>query len=44
MPISFQRPFVNQLAQRLRADSVLIQVLVEPRQVGKTTGVQQLIN
>ena len=44
MTITFQRSFVSQLAQRLRADSVRIQVLVGPRQVGKTTGVQQLIN
>ena len=44
MTISFQRSFVNQLAKRLRAESVLIQVLVGPRQVGKATGVQQLIS
>ena len=44
MTISFQRSFVNQLAKRLRAESMLIQVLVGPRQVGKTTGVQQLIS
>ena len=44
MTITFQRSFVSQLAKRLRAESVLIQVLVGPRQVGKTTGVQQLIN
>lgn len=40
---SFQRPFVGPLAQRLREPSPLIQVLVGPRQVGKTTGVRQLM-
>lgn len=39
----FQRPFVARLTQRLQAENPLIQVLVGPRQVGKTTGVHQLI-
>ena len=43
MPISFQRPFVAQLAQRLQGAAPLIQVLVGPRQVGKTVGVRQLM-
>lgn len=43
MPVPFQRPFVAQLAQRLDATSPLIHVLVGPRQVGKTTGVRQLM-
>jgi predicted AAA+ superfamily ATPase len=41
--MSYQRPFVSTLAQRLRAERPLIQVLVGPRQVGKTTGVRQLL-
>jgi uncharacterized protein len=43
MNITFQRPFVERLRQRLREPSPLIQVLVGPRQVGKTTGVRQLL-
>jgi len=43
MAIHFQRAFVAQLVQRLNADQTLIQVLVGPRQVGKTTGVRQLM-
>ena len=43
MPVPFQRPFVAQLAQRLDAPRPLVQVLVGPRQVGKTTGVRQLM-
>lgn len=43
MTIHFQRAFVAQLIQRLNADQPLIQVLVGPRQVGKTTGVRQLM-
>jgi predicted AAA+ superfamily ATPase len=39
----YQRPFVDRLALRLQEPSPLIQVLVGPRQVGKTTGVKQLI-
>jgi uncharacterized protein len=43
MPTAFQRPFVAQLAKRLKAEMPLVQVLVGPRQVGKTTGVRQLM-
>lgn len=43
MNITYQRPFVERLRQRLRESAPLIQVLVGPRQVGKTTGVRQLI-
>jgi predicted AAA+ superfamily ATPase len=43
MPISFQRPFVATLAERFAADTPLIQVLARPRQVGKTTGVRQML-
>ena len=41
--MTYQRPFVSTLAQRLAAQQPLIQVLVGPRQVGKTTGVRQLL-
>ncbi len=43
MNTPFQRPFVARLAQRLQTAPALIQVLVGPRQVGKTTGARQLI-
>ncbi len=43
MEKQFQRPFVAQLAQRLDSPSPLIQVITGPRQVGKTTGVRQLM-
>ena len=43
MTTVFERPFVAQLASRLETHPGLIQVLVGPRQVGKTTGVRQLI-
>lgn len=38
--MTYQRAFVTQLVQRLQGPSPLIQVLVGPRQVGKTTGVR----
>lgn len=41
--MTFQRAFVAQLAQRLGAVQPFIQVVVGPRQVGKTTGVRQLL-
>jgi predicted AAA+ superfamily ATPase len=41
--VTYQRPFVAQLAQRLQGPAHFIQVLVGPRQVGKTTGVRQLL-
>jgi len=40
---NFRRPFVATLARRLEAHPVLMQVLVGPRQVGKTTGAKQVI-
>jgi hypothetical protein len=41
--MTFERSFVAQLEQRLQAKTPLIQVLVGPRQVGKTTGIRQLL-
>jgi len=43
MKTDFQRAFVPFLDKRLDEQAPLIQVLVGPRQVGKTTGVKQLI-
>lgn len=43
MPVLYQRAFVAQLEKRLAASAPLIQVLVGPRQVGKTTGMRQLL-
>ncbi len=43
MTSNFQRAFVAQLAERLQGAPAFIQVLVGPRQVGKTTGVRQLM-
>ncbi len=43
MMISYERPFVAQLEKRLLGEQPLIQVLVGPRQVGKTTGIRQLL-
>lgn len=43
MTTSYERPFVAQLEKRFSRDNPLIQVLVGPRQVGKTTGVRQLL-
>ena len=40
---NFERKFVAQLEQRLCADEPRIQVLIGPRQVGKTTGIKQLL-
>lgn len=40
---SYERAFVAQLEKRLCGAPPLIQVLVGPRQVGKTTGVRQLL-
>lgn len=39
----YERSFVAQLEQRILTGHPLIQVLVGPRQVGKTTGVNQLL-
>lgn len=41
---TFERSFVSLLEQRLAGNFPLIQVLVGPRQVGKTTGVRQLLD
>ena len=43
MTIPYERPFVELLERRLYGDQPLIQVLVGPRQVGKTTGMRQLL-
>lgn len=37
-----QRRFVNTLSRRLKSDPAYIQIILGPRQVGKTTGVLQL--
>ena len=39
----FQRTMVDDLAQALRRDTPWIQVVIGPRQVGKTTAMQQLL-
>lgn len=38
------RSFSNQLLSRLRESNPLIQVVIGPRQVGKTTGIKQAMN
>jgi hypothetical protein len=43
MPIPYERAFVARLEKRLCGEAPLIQVLVGPRQVGKTTGMRQLL-
>ena len=43
MSTPYERAFVAQLEKRLRGAAPLIQVLVGPRQVGKTTGIRQLL-
>jgi uncharacterized protein len=43
VPALYERAFVAQLENRLGDDAPLIQVLVGPRQVGKTTGLRQLL-
>ncbi len=40
----YERAFVAQLEKRLTGQAPLIQVLVGPRQVGKTTGMRQLLD
>ncbi len=44
MSSQYERAFVAQLEKRLNGASSLIQVLVGPRQVGKTTGMRQLLD
>lgn len=41
MTSSFERHFVTELENRLSDENLRIQVLVGPRQVGKTTGIKQ---
>ena len=43
MSMLYERAFVAQLEKRLCDEAPLIQVLVGPRQVGKTTGMRQLL-
>jgi predicted AAA+ superfamily ATPase len=43
MTTHYERPFVAQLEKRLSGGQTLIQVLIGPRQVGKTTGMRQLL-
>jgi len=43
MSTQYERPFVAQLENRLFGEKPLIQVLVGPRQIGKTTGMRQLL-
>ncbi len=42
--MQYSRRFVEILRQRIQGNSPLIQVVLGPRQVGKTTGVKQLIS
>jgi len=43
MTTPYERPFVAQLEKRFSTGHPLIQVLIGPRQVGKTTGIRQLL-
>lgn len=43
MKPTFERRFVARLQERFQEQNPLIQVLIGPRQVGKTTGVRQLL-
>ncbi|MDO9080334.1 MAG: AAA family ATPase, partial [Desulfuromonadales bacterium] len=43
MKTPYERPFVAQLERRLCGEAPLVQVLIGPRQVGKTTGMRQLL-
>lgn len=42
-PPAYRRPLVVEMTKRLRAPSGLIEVVRGPRQVGKTTGIYQII-
>lgn len=42
-PPAYRRPLVRDLAERLRGRKGLIEVVRGPRQVGKTTGIHQII-
>lgn len=44
MTTEYQRPFVTKLEERLLSERPLIQVITGPRQVGKTTGIRQLLS
>jgi predicted AAA+ superfamily ATPase len=44
MTTSYERQFVAQLEKRLSSEKPLIQILIGPRQVGKTTGMRQLLS
>ncbi len=44
MGVIIKRKFVETLSERLRQELTLIQVVVGPRQIGKTTGVKQLLS
>lgn len=44
MTTSYERQFVAELEKRLSSGNPLIQVLIGPRQVGKTTGMRQLLS
>ena len=43
MVATYERSFVAQLEKRLAGEQPLIQVLIGPRQVGKTTGIRQIL-
>ncbi len=43
LPSSIELPFVSQLLHRLRQSEPLVQVVLGPRQVGKTTGIRMLL-
>lgn len=43
LPPEYRRPVVRELAERLRRPKGLIEVVRGPRQVGKTTGIYQII-
>lgn len=42
-PPAYRRPLIQEMAERLRAPKGLIEIVRGPRQVGKTTGIYQII-
>src|SRR6202008_4835743 len=42
-PPVFRRPLISEISQRMRRSKGLIEVVRGPRQVGKTTGIYQII-
>jgi predicted AAA+ superfamily ATPase len=42
-PPAYRRPLIAEMTARLRAQGGLIEVVRGPRQVGKTTGIYQII-